>query len=272
MLLPRVITALVGIPITLILVHIGNLPFISFVFTIIILSLYEYAVLMKLGAKPLQNFTLFFFGVLLCFSLILDFGAGPFPRVTGLAAPVFTTAVIFAFFAEFFAVRKYIERIALTLLGIFMLPWCLSFLVGIRDIRPDGEAITYILLISVWTMDTAAYFVGKTFGSRRLSPISPKKTWEGAVAGFAGALVGVFLLRNFLETNIGIAAAWGFGIMVGILGQVSDIAESMIKRSVGAKDSSSVLPGHGGILDRCDSYIFLAPAVYYFFMFFGNSQ
>ncbi len=65
MLLPRVITALVGIPITLILVHIGNLPFISFVFTIIILSLYEYAVLMKLGAKPLQNFTLFFFGCLL---------------------------------------------------------------------------------------------------------------------------------------------------------------------------------------------------------------
>ena len=105
------------------------------------------------------------------------------------------------------------------------------------------------------------------FGKRRLSSISPKKTWEGAIAGFIAAIASVLFLRVFLKDSVPIPMALGIGFLIGVIAQMSDLAESMIKRSVGVKDSSNLLPGHGGILDRFDSYIFLAPVIYYFVVF-----
>ena len=116
-------------------------------------------------------------------------------------------------------------------------------------------------------MDTAAYAGGRMFGKKQLSSISPKKTWEGAIAGFIAAIASVLLLRVFLKDTVPVPMALGIGLLIGIVAQMSDLAESMIKRAVGVKDSSNLLPGHGGILDRFDSYIFLAPAIYYFVIF-----
>ena len=264
MLLPRILTAIIGVPLVLAAIHIGNLPYMFFIFTIIALSLYEYSVLMKLGQKPVQNSVLFIFGLLIPLAFILDSYSQNMFGGNNFAICIFTAAFIVSVIVEIFSSKKYLERIAFTLFGIVLISWNLSYLMGIRNINPDGEGLTFIIIISVWIMDTAAYAGGRMFGKRRLSSISPKKTWEGAIAGFITAIASVLLVRLFLKDSVPVPMALGIGLLIGIIAQMSDLAESMIKRAVGVKDSSNLLPGHGGILDRFDSYIFLAPAIYYF--------
>lgn len=122
-----------------------------------------------------------------------------------------------------------------------------------------------LLFAIVWAGDSAAYYAGKSLGRHLLAPrISPKKTWEGGIAGLAGSILagiigGVFFLS---EPWLNLAVISG---IVAIAGQIGDLAESALKRSAGVKDSSSILPGHGGILDRLDSLFFAVPVFYWFF-------
>ncbi|PIU20386.1 MAG: hypothetical protein COT18_02565 [Elusimicrobia bacterium CG08_land_8_20_14_0_20_59_10] len=267
MLLPRVLTALFGIPIVILLVRSGGAAYAVFILTIIALSLREYATLMRLGAKPVQAPALYLFGLLLPAALYFDFYCAAQAGGDNYAGFFLALTVIGVTTFELFYAKKYLERIGLTLLGIFMISWCLFHLIAIRGLKPDGMALTFLLLITVWAMDTAAYFFGKSLGRRQLSSISPKKTWEGAVAGFIAAVGTAVWLARLFNAPVTPAFAAGAGVLIGIFGQVSDITESMIKRAVGAKDSSSLLPGHGGVLDRFDSYIFLAPIIYYYAVF-----
>jgi phosphatidate cytidylyltransferase len=268
MLLPRILTAVVGIPIVVLLVHLGSLPYAAFVFTIIALSLYEYYVLMKLGGKPVQGPVLFLAGLLLPAALFFDHYSAAQAGGDNFAGSAITLAVMAALIYEIFSEKKYIDRIGFTLLGIFMISWCLFHLVALRNVRPDGEALTFMLIITVWVMDTAAYAFGRLFGKRPLTSISPRKTWEGAVAGFVCAILMTLLSRAVMKEPVSFPFAIAAGALIGIFGQLSDIAESMLKRAAGAKDSSNLLPGHGGILDRFDSYIFLAPVIYYLTVYY----
>lgn len=263
MLLPRVLTAVIGIPAIVLLVHIGAFPYAAFVFTIIALCLYEYYLLMKMGGKPVQGPTLFAVGLALPAALWFDRFSAAQAGGDNYAGAVITLAVMAPLIYEIFSGKKYLERIGFTLLGVFMISWCLFHLIALRDVRPDGEALTFMLLVTVWVMDTAAYAIGKWAGKNQLSTISPKKTWEGAAAGFVSAVLMALLCRAMMKEPVGLLFAVTAGVLIGVFGQLSDIAESMIKRAAGAKDSSSLLPGHGGVLDRFDSYIFLAPAIYY---------
>ncbi|HAT72753.1 MAG TPA: phosphatidate cytidylyltransferase [Elusimicrobia bacterium] len=267
MLLPRVLTALFGIPVVLLLIRAGGPAYAVFVFTIIALSLYEYATLMKLGSKPVQAPMLYLFGLLLPAALYFDHYSAAQLGGDNFTGFFIALTVIGVMTYELFSPVKYLERIGLTLLGIFMISWCLFHLVAIRGLRSEGLALTLLLIITVWIMDTAAYFLGKSFGRRQLSSISPKKTWEGAVAGFAAAILTAWGISRLTGGAVTPLFAIGAGVLIGIFGQISDIAESMLKRAVGAKDSSNLLPGHGGILDRFDSYIFLAPVIYYYAVF-----
>jgi len=267
MLLPRVLTALFGIPVVVLLIRAGGQAYAAFVLTIIALSLYEFATLMKLGSKPVQAPTLYVFGLLIPAALYFDRYSAAQAGGNNFTGFVLALTVIGVMCYELFSPKKYLERIGLTLLGIFMISWCLFHLVAIRDIRPDGMGLTLMLIVTVWIMDTAAYFVGKSFGRRQLSTISPKKTWEGAAAGFIAAVITTLAIGRLMNGTVSPAFAAGAGVLIGIFGQISDIAESMLKRAVGAKDSSNLLPGHGGILDRFDSYIFLAPVIYYYAVF-----
>lgn len=267
MLLPRVLTAVFGIPVVLLLIRAGGQAYAVFVLSIIALSLYEFATLMKLGGKPVQVPTLYAFGLLLPLALYFDRYSAAVAGGDNFTGFAIALTVIGVMSYELFSAKKYLERIGLTLLGIFMISWCLFHLVAIRDLRPAGLGLTLMLIVTVWIMDTAAYFLGKSFGRRQLSTISPKKTWEGAAAGFIASVLTALLISRLMNGAVSYAFAAGAGVLIGIFGQVSDIAESMLKRAVGAKDSSSLLPGHGGVLDRFDSYIFLAPVIYYYAVF-----
>lgn len=118
-------------------------------------------------------------------------------------------------------------------------------------------------LLVVFASDTASYFAGRLWGKRRLAPtISPKKTWEGAAGGLAGAGVAAALLSPL--TPLSPPAAAALGVVLSLAGQVGDLAESFLKRSVAAKDSGGLLPGHGGLLDRMDSIVFAGALLYHY--------
>jgi phosphatidate cytidylyltransferase len=120
-------------------------------------------------------------------------------------------------------------------------------------------------LALVWICDTAAMAVGSAVGGPKLAPVlSPKKTWAGAVGGTIGAIAAALLLGLLVLNRLGWALSvgelLGLGVLVSIMGQVGDVAESLFKREAGVKDSSALIPGHGGVLDRLDSLYFVIPA------------
>jgi phosphatidate cytidylyltransferase len=135
---------------------------------------------------------------------------------------------------------------------------------GNFDLLPQGLTATVLTFLCIWSADIGAYAFGKFFGKTPLSDISPKKTVEGAVFGISAsvlvAVVGAYFLNWSKPPLTGIA----LGLLIGIASILGDLTESMLKRDAGVKDSGQLIPGHGGILDRTDSYIFTAPLVYYF--------
>jgi phosphatidate cytidylyltransferase len=119
-----------------------------------------------------------------------------------------------------------------------------------------------LVVFATWACDTGAFFTGRAVGRHKLAPeISPGKTVEGAIGGWLCALAMALLVGGFLRLDLRIAAS--LGAMIGVLSQVGDLCESAIKRDLGIKDFSGLLPGHGGILDRFDSLLMTAPLVYY---------
>lgn len=123
-----------------------------------------------------------------------------------------------------------------------------------------GMAVIWLVLIAIWASDTFAYFVGRSFGKRNIVPtISPNKTLEGFIGGFIGCILTGWIGSLFLglPLNFGV----GIGVIVGILAPLGDLFESKLKREANKKDSGTLLPGHGGVLDRFDSLLFAAPLV-----------
>jgi phosphatidate cytidylyltransferase len=158
---------------------------------------------------------------------------------------------------------------ALTVAGILYLGWIGAFLISLRRM-PDGEWWLLVALPSVWLADSAAYFVGRAMGRRRLAPrLSPKKTWEGYWAGVAGGALSGALFGAVWRVGAGPASALDagngllLGLVIGALAPLGDLGESMFKREIGVKDSGTLLPGHGGALDRLDSWLWAAVIGFY---------
>lgn len=129
---------------------------------------------------------------------------------------------------------------------------------------PEGLTFTILTFLCIWAADIGAYFFGKFFGKTPLSNISPKKTVEGAIFGISGSLIVAVGGAYFLHLPYPLITGSTLGLLIGIASLLGDLTESMLKRDAGVKDSGQLIPGHGGILDRTDSYIFTAPLVYYF--------
>jgi phosphatidate cytidylyltransferase len=176
---------------------------------------------------------------------------------------------------------------SVTIFGVFYISMFLSCFIGIRElfgpefpswqfaipVVPDltkaqiidrwGGYLVMSILASIWVCDSAAYFFGRFFGRHKLlERVSPGKTWEGAIAGFIASVGAILAARYFFLPFIAFRDAIVIGLIVGVFGQLGDLAESLLKRDAGAKDSSHIIPGHGGAFDRFDSLLFVAPLVY----------
>jgi phosphatidate cytidylyltransferase len=155
---------------------------------------------------------------------------------------------------------------AYTAAGAFYMGWPLSLVLILRGEAKGLEWVLVVVLGSFAT-DTGAFFVGRALGRRPLAPrISPGKTWEGAIGGFLLGAGTVLALASLLELPVSIWEGLVLGAMVGVSAQVGDLVESMVKRASGVKDAGKLIPGHGGILDRLDSVVFVIVVVYHFFV------
>lgn len=282
MVLPRVLTAIVLVPLVIAIFWFGSVPYLIFVTAISLLALWEYSSMAEEGGYPNQPVMALLGGLLVLLALYLDGGSvGPIAKAPG---PIFifllwTFAV---FLREFLRADKSHSflRIVTTVSGVAFLALGLGHLLLLRDLRvssgdgyrPIGREVTFFLLVIIWTVDTGAWFVGRAIGRFRMAPqLSPKKTWEGAIGGTLLACGFGWLYREaFLPAALGRGEAVVIAFCVAVVAQFSDLIESLMKRSFGAKDSSQLLPGHGGILDRFDSFIFAAP--FYYYMLVGTGR
>ncbi len=191
-------------------------------------------------------------------------------------------------------------NLATTLFGVGYVSFLLGTFVGVRELfRPEDiplyryfgiagvavpEDVLYTLdrwggltimsiLASIWICDSAAYYVGSAAGKHKLfERVSPKKSWEGALAGVAAAFASFVGAKYLVLPYLSLTDALVCGGIVGVFGQVGDLAESLLKRDAGVKDSSSLIPGHGGALDRFDSLLFVSPLVFFYLDFILFSQ
>jgi phosphatidate cytidylyltransferase len=153
--------------------------------------------------------------------------------------------------------------------ALFLIAFPLSFAVRLHGWGPKGPDLLLFALVITWAGDTVAYFVGRAIGKHPFAPIlSPKKTWEGAVGGFVGSLLVGVAFSKWIHVSMGQMLA--MAAVGNVAGQVGDLLESAYKRSAGVKDSGTLLPGHGGILDRIDALILAIPVVCYYWILFGN--
>jgi phosphatidate cytidylyltransferase len=185
-------------------------------------------------------------------------------------APLALAGASVALLAAFLFRRKELEYVPRAA-GVVVLSWLwvgllAATVVRLRGLDGGGRAgFGWVLLAFAvtWGNDTFAYFAGLAFGKRKLyERISPKKSWEGAIGGVVGALVGAFLVRAFALPQLGVATGLAAALGGSIVGPLGDLSESMAKRAAGVKDSGRIIPGHGGVLDRIDALLFVAPWVY----------
>lgn len=265
MLLPRILTAVIGVPAILAAIHFGGIVYMVFVGCVILLCLYEYSLVLTLGKKPVHTPSLLLFGLLMAVVAVLGRTTLTTELPDNLYPFSISVVICGVLLLEVLTPKRSWERVCHTFTGIFMIPWALVHLITLRDIPVHGEYLTLFMIVTVWVSDTGAYFSGRFFGRHKLNPeVSPKKTWEGAVGGTLLAVGAAALMRHlFLSATLTLSQAIWLGLLVAVVGQVSDLAESVLKRSAGVKDSSNLLPGHGGFLDRFDSYLLLVPLFYY---------
>ena len=172
---------------------------------------------------------------------------------------------LFLFLLQFFHKdnSQALIGISLTLFGILYISWFLRFLIKIRFLEGGTLWVAYLLAVTK-AGDIGAYIVGTLFGRHSLIPhISPKKSVEGTLGGLLGSLLVSFWLRHFLPLQFTLIHVLVLGLLIGVVGQIGDLSESLMKRFCNAKDSGDLLPGMGGVLDAVDSILFTAPIFYF---------
>lgn len=286
----RTISTIIAIALALIMIIVGGWYFTIAFGILVLLAQLEYFKLVKAkGIEPAVKTTLVvsqlliitatviptltdavfaLAGGLICFYLLFQ------PRLATIAD--ISTSILGLFYAGYLPSYWIRLRVSLddnyshTIPNIHNLPFDGYFPIDLFDLEsfPDALKITFIAMACIWAADIGAYLIGKNFGKTKLSPISPKKTVEGSLFGVTGSVMVGIWGAWFLHWNHWILTGIILGLLIGVVSLLGDLMESMMKRDAGVKDSGQLIPGHGGILDRTDSYIFTAPVVYYFITLF----
>ena len=271
----RVMTAVIFVPILVFLAWIGGVAYLAFVLIVLALSMRE--LLHLLESKGLHpHWKTGMVAVLLApIAMVQRVRTGRLEEwhVSGLMT-VLVVAVLLAELRRG-AGRQAIANSAATLLAVLYVGWLGTHLVALRELTwitgesyARGMAYALLPFVLVWVCDTAAYLVGKRWGRHRLMPdVSPRKTAEGAWGGLLASIGAAFVARATFAPFLTALDAALLGILVGVFGQLGDLVESLIKRDAVTKNTSELIPGHGGVLDRFDSLLFAAPVVYYYLLF-----
>lgn len=282
----RIVSALVAIALALVAILIGGWYFTLVIGAIVFLGQLEYFQLVRAkGIAPAGKTTLALSQLLLLVATI----ASP---LTDAIFPL--TGALICFYLLFQPKLATIADISTSLLGLFYGGYLPSYWVRLRvglaqapaaidvasnnlplmgywpdswsqpKLFPLALTVTFLAFGCIWAADIGAYIMGKWLGRTRLSAISPKKTVEGAIFGILGSIIVAEIGAWYLEWPYWQLTGALLGLLIGIVSLLGDLTESMMKRDAGVKDSGQLIPGHGGILDRTDSYVFTAPLVYYF--------
>jgi phosphatidate cytidylyltransferase len=230
-------------------------------------ALWELTRLLEHGGRPVFRML----GVVAGSAVTAAFAASGMLPPFALPTAVLTAAVLVVLAAAIWrGSTPSTEPAANTLLAVLYVGWLLGYGILLHQASPRGDALVLFVVGVTWVGETMAYMVGSTLGRHKLAPvISPRKTVEGAVAQVVAAVLTAAALGAWLLPECGLGVAVAGGALLGVVGQVGDLAESVVKRSVGAKDTGGIIPGHGGVLDRIDSLLFNLPAAFYFFSLFA---
>lgn len=256
-LLQRVLVALVGIPFFVWMVRLGGIAFFFLVLLLACIAIYEFCRLARSKAVFVQPFLALF--LTLCLQLNFYVAAvDTWELLLGL--------LLLLFVVELFRnVGSPLLNLGVTLLALLYVNLCFGSLFLLSQFGRDGEELVLLLFVCVWTADISAYFGGNLLGGKLVrrklfERRSPNKTWEGYLAGLVGSGIAAVICSQQMPLTPQLVYATG--LLVGIASPVGDLVESMFKRDAQIKDSSSLIPGHGGVLDRFDTVMFVAPLVY----------
>lgn len=257
--LTRIMTSVIGIPLVIAIIVIGN-PLLKYVIMAVsLIAMYEFYHVVKTKHKPIIAIG---YGAVIVHYLVFD-------TVMQYYYIYITLITVLALAVLVVKYPKYsIVDISLTIFPIIYVSLLFSFIILLRNVR-DGEFWVWLIAISAWGCDTFAYFTGKTIGKHKLAPeLSPKKTIEGSIGGIIGAgvlgYVYTLIYTHYMPLLVREQVIWiVLAVMLGaLISQFGDLAASATKRYFKQKDYGYILPGHGGILDRFDSFLFVAPIIY----------
>ena len=260
----RITSGLLGFPLVLLILLIGEKIIVDVALSIIaLLAMNEYFNAVAKVSKPVR-----WLGYLSCLSVaVIHLVPEEYLRIiVTLSVPT----ILIILFAQVIAteMKTSFKDIAYTFIGIFYVVFFIMFVAFINGM-PDGNILIWYAILAAWGTDISAYFVGKAIGKHKFSKVSPKKSIEGCIGGTIGAVLLMLLYTYIANTFWGMNYSYLFigatGVILSLIGQIGDFAASSIKRFVDIKDYSNLIPGHGGMLDRIDSLIFLAPFAYALF-------
>lgn len=261
----RIVSALVLFPIVALILIFGNKYLVDVTVCLIaMLTLHEYFNSFETGEKDVKPIRWIAYVSAISIALIHLIPVESAIKVVGAIIPL----SILVLFAQVIATNmKYtIQDIAITFFGICYIVLFLMFIPFVRNMQ-NGKILVWYIFWAAWGTDVFAYSIGRRFGKHKFSSISPKKSIEGCIAGTIGAVITIlvytYLVNRFLDANINYISITIVGVVLSLVGQIGDFAASCIKRYNGIKDFSNLIPGHGGMLDRIDSVIFIAPFAYF---------
>ncbi|MDY0405859.1 phosphatidate cytidylyltransferase [Virgibacillus sp. 179-BFC.A HS] len=253
----RIITAILAMIVFIPFVLYGHWPFILFVYFLASVGLYE---LMRMKNLPLFSIPSIL-GFLFLWALLLPEGQA-FLLDKSQWSVLFV--LLFLAYTVLTKNRFTMEDAGFSIISIvYVAIGFYYFMIARTQTADDGLAVVFLVLFIVWATDTGAYFIGKAIGKHKLWPeISPNKTVEGAAGGILLACIVGLVFQAFYPFPYNFLEIAGIAILISIVGQMGDLVESAFKRHFDVKDSGNLLPGHGGILDRLDSVLFVFPVLY----------